>query len=81
MVSSAADTIPGPKWIRAVKVNGGSGTSTATITMDAIVIYNSGNVTAATSTALDEIEVYIPSGKNATIALTGTGATITMYLK
>lgn len=79
--STDGDTFVGPALIEQIIVKGGSATSTMTLKIGSVVVFDSGNVAANTSNAFQDVCIRVLGGQTATINLTGTSAKVFLYLK
>lgn len=78
--STNGDTFSGPQKITAIKLMGGSGASTASITNgNSVVIWQDGCAASVSTNTYFE-ECWQLSNDTYTIGLTGTGAKLYIYL-
>lgn len=79
VTSTNGDTLAGPLRVKSIKVLSSGTAGAVTITLDSIVVYNSGTVAINTANYADEIDLMIPASKTATIGVTNA-ATAFIYL-
>ena len=75
------DTVTGPLSIESIKVVAGGATASCQLSVGGVTIYDSGNISTNLASIADEAEIYISGGDTLTVALSGTGAKVYLYLE